>query len=194
MVKGVAARAACFAALAAACAFAASCGGAGSSGSPDAGIPALVPAVAPSSWRAARIPTGAVLAYPPSWRLAHGDPGTATAILSEGRDRIGGYLNVTARQGHETLANWPAFRVAHNAEEGERGGRLEGARTGVRFRTGRGSCVRDSYTTSTGVRYVELACLVRGRLASTVIVGAAPGRRWSVVAPTLARAIGAFTT
>jgi hypothetical protein len=54
--------------------------------------------------------------------------------------------------------------------------------------------VRDSYTTAAGVRYVELACIVRGRAATTVIVGAAPRARWSAVAPTLARSIAALIT
>jgi hypothetical protein len=199
-IGGAVAKGAVLGTLAACCAAAAGCGGsdggAGSASRPEAtgSVPALVPAAAPPSWRAARIPSGAVLAYPPSWRLARGDPGSATAILSDGRDRILGYLNLTPRQGRESLANWAAFRVAHNAEEGERDSRREGARSGVRFRTGRGSCVRDSYTTSAGVRYVELACLVLGRTTGTVIVGAAPSQRWPAVSPTLARAISALTT
>jgi hypothetical protein len=181
--------------LATVCAALAGCGGARTAETKaQGGIPRLAPALAPASWREARIPTGAVLAYPPRWKLARGDRGTATAILAGPRGRILGYLNITPRQGGESLANWPTFRVAHNAHEGERRGLREGVRTSIHFRTGSGSCVRDSYTTPTGVRYVELACLVRGAHASTVIVGAAPRPQWPAVAPILERAIAAFRT
>src|SRR5207248_6276522 len=48
-----------------------------SSGSPTASA-WLHATPAPTGWPVARIPTGAELAYPPSWRHSHGDPGTAT--------------------------------------------------------------------------------------------------------------------
>jgi hypothetical protein len=103
-------------------------------------------------------------------------------------------LNVTPRQGAETLANWPHFRVEHDADEGDRDVRPLEVGFGLRFRTGRGSCVRDSYTTVTHARYVEIACLVAGQRATSVIVGAAPPNAWSQVSPLLERAISAFET
>lgn len=154
----------------------------------------LQPAPAPTGWPAARIPAGAVMPYPVGWRRIHGDAGTATAVLQDPEDHFLGYLNLTPRQGTEALGSWAAFRTAHNAEEGDRAVRTLAAATGLRFRTGRGSCVRDAYTTSTGHRYIELACLVQGPRAASVIVGAAPPATWARTAPLIERAISALTT
>ncbi|HXR28326.1 MAG TPA: hypothetical protein VN772_02025 [Solirubrobacteraceae bacterium] len=132
--------------------------------------------------------------YPRGWQLTRGDRGTATAVAMDGHGHIAGYLNLTPRQSPETLSDWTSFRVRHNIEEGERDVRSEGSATGVRFRDARGSCVRDSYTTTTNARYTELACLVRGPVASAVIVGAAPPAEWSGVSPSLERALAALIT
>jgi hypothetical protein len=132
--------------------------------------------------------------YPPLWRPATSDRGTATAVLVDGRERYLGYLNVTPRQANETLPNWASFRTDHNMEEGDRNVRRLAAAGGLRFSTGRGSCIRDSYTTKTGARFIELACLVDGARASSVIVGAAPPQLWPKMAPVLERAISSFTT
>ncbi len=162
----------------------------------SAGIPLdlLHAAPAPARWRIVRIPTGAALHYPPGWRLVAGDAGTATAILPGPGDRIVGYLNVTPLQGGETLANWPGFRVHHNAKEGDREVKSEAVVRGVRVLGGDGTCVRDSYKTSSGARYIELACLLRGAVATSVVVGAAPPRAWGDVSPLLYRAIAGLTT
>jgi hypothetical protein len=152
------------------------------------------PAPAPANWQAATIPIGAVLAYPPGWTRVASDPGTATAIRADGRQRIAGYLNATPRQGSETLANWPQFRARHNAAEGDRAVTTEAAAYGVRFPTGSGSCVRDSYTTVSRARYVEIACLVAGTDAMSVIVAAATRADWTQLAPLLYRALSAFRT
>jgi hypothetical protein len=167
----------------------------GASGPTTAGVfPAVRPAAAPAAWGEAKIPTGAVLSYPPGWRLTRGDTGTATAVQLDGQGRIAGYLNLTPRQSRETLADWTGFRIRHNVEEGDRDVTREAVRDDVPFRRGRGACVRDGYTTVTGARYIELACLVTGARATSVIVGAAPPREWSRIAPTLERAIGALLT
>jgi hypothetical protein len=139
----------------------------------------------------ARITDGATMPYPPGWARIPGDQGTATAALLGARRMFLGYLNVTPRQGKETLPGWPTFRVRHNAKEGDRKVRTLAARLGVRFRRGHGSCVEDSYTTSIGTRYIELACLVAGPRASVVVVGAAPPSSWPRVGPLLAAAISA---
>jgi hypothetical protein len=154
----------------------------------------LRPAPAPAGWRSAAIPSGAVLSYPPDWTPAAGDRGTATAIRADARRRIVGYLNVTPRQGSETPANWPAFRVRHNAAEGDRAVTSEAATSGVRFLTGTGSCVRDSYTTASNARYIEIACLVAGARATSVIVAAATSAHWTQISPLLYRALSAFRT
>jgi hypothetical protein len=155
-------------------------------------FPALSAAAAPAGWTSTRIPTGAVLSYPPGWQRERADRGTATAVLLGADRAIIGYLNLTPRQSSETLANWPRFRVEHNRREGERAVTREAFARNVRFRAARGTCVRDSYTTTASVRFIELACIVRGAAAQSVIVGAAPSGQWARVSPILERAISAL--
>jgi hypothetical protein len=94
-------------------------------------------------------------------------------------DRFRGYLNLTPRQGTETLANWPSFRIQHlREEESSKDVRLIPSAHGLGFRSGRGSCVIDSYRTSR-TRYREIACLVAGTRTSSVLVGAAPSKTWA---------------
>jgi hypothetical protein len=150
------------------------------------------PMPTPSAWRTRPLPSGdASLSYPPGWRLIKTDPGTVTAARKSG-DRIVGYLNITPQSGDETLANWASFRPAHNREEGDHAVVTMASATGLRFRNGQGSCVKDGYTTSSNARYVEIACIVRGPQATTVIVGAAPPTLWSRFSPMLQRAISTF--
>jgi hypothetical protein len=53
--------------------------------------------------------------------------------------------------------------------------------------------VLDSYVTKVGARhYTELACLVQGSRASSVVVAAAPTANWSQAASLLERAIAAY--
>jgi hypothetical protein len=143
----------------------------------------------PEGWRLARIPSGAVLPYPPSWRSLHGDPGTATAALRRSDGAYLGYLNITPRQGEESLANWPSFRVEHNREEGDTDVKELAFARSLHFRTGHGTCIKDSYLGGTGDRYVEVACLIAGSRTSVVAVGAAPPSDWPKQAATLERAI-----
>ena len=159
----------------------------------------LQPAAVPAGWHSVPIANGATMPYPAAWRHVHGDAGTATAILGGGADadsgaRVSGYLNLTPLQGEETLANWARYRVEHNAGEGDRAIRTLAAASGLRFRTGVGSCVRDSYTTSSGAPYIEIACLVKGARATSVIVGATPPGAWTRVSPQLERAISSLST
>ncbi len=144
---------------------------------------------APPSWPVARIASGGALPYPPGWRRTPGDPGTATAVLLDANGRILGYLNLTPRQGDETLANWSSFRIAHNTQEGERSASRLSAATNLAFPTGRGSCVKDSYTTKTGSRYIEIACLVSGHQGLVVIVGAASPSAWPRLGGDISRAL-----
>jgi hypothetical protein len=151
----------------------------------------LRPASPPTGWNAARIQGGATLAYPPGWRPLKTDPGTASVALLGGGERIDGYLNATPSQGNETLADWSRFRPRHNQGEGDRSVRLVAATTTARFRSGRGACVIDTYTTSKA-KYREIACLVSGRGASAVVVAAAPIALWDEQAATLQRAVSSF--
>lgn len=185
-------------ALAAALVFA-GCGGAGSgTGSGTAkstgAFAWLSPAQPPAGWAVARLPSGrASLAYPPGWRSIESDPGTVSAALMGPHHQIRGYLNATPRQGAESLANWARFRTAHNRDEGDSALVSEAAATGLRFRTGSGSCVIDRYAT-VSAHYREIACLVQGAHASTVIVGAALPGDWARLAPQIQRSISSFAT
>jgi hypothetical protein len=151
----------------------------------------LRPGPPPTGWKVARIPRGSALAYPPRWRPIKTDRGTATVALLGGGERIDGYLNATPEQGSETLANWSHFRVNHNRGEGSRDVLLVASANDLRFRSGRGSCVIDSYTTSKAA-YREIACLVAGPNSSAVVVAAAPAELWHDQAATLQRAVSGF--
>src|SRR5580700_1735806 len=151
----------------------------------------LRPAMAPTGWNVARTQGGAALAYPPGWTPIKTDPGTASVALLAGGRRIDGYLNATPRQGTETLADWSRFRPAHNQDEGDRGLRFLAATTTARFRSGRGACVIDTYTTAKA-SYHEIACLVSGGGSSAVVVAAAPTALWNQQARTLERAVSSF--
>lgn len=154
----------------------------------------LRPQRPPGDWKLVRIRNGAELAYPPTWRPQHGDPGTATAVLLRPDGAYLGYLNLTPQQGDETLADWSSFRPDHNRNEGDRAVTRLAAATGLRFPTGTGSCVKDAYTTDIGARFIEIACLVAGARADSVIVGAAPPDAWRRTSATLERAIASVQT
>jgi hypothetical protein len=152
----------------------------------------LRPASPPAGWHVARIPDGAALAYPPGWRAIKTDPGSASVALRGNDGRIDGYLNVTPKQGAETLANWSRFRPQKNREEGARKVRLLAATRAARFGSARSSCVIDDYTTSL-TTYEEIACLVSGPGSSNVLVAAAPSRLWDQRSAVLERAVSSFT-
>ena len=165
------------------------------SGSPRTAAPRgafswLRPAAAPAGWQHATTPSGASVAFPPGWHTIRTDAGTISAAPRGSAGVFGGYLNATPQSGPETLANWRSFRVAHVAGEGARRVRLEASASGLRFATGQGSCVIDSYSTS-AARFREIACIVAGS-HTTVIVAAAPVARWAQVAPQLERAVASF--
>jgi hypothetical protein len=150
----------------------------------------LKPASSPSGWKVARTQAGAMLAYPPGWTPIKTDRGTASVALLGDGERIDGYLNATPRQGTETLADWSRVRPQHNQGEGDRSVRLLATTTTARFRSGRGACVIDTYTTSKA-NYREIACLVSGP-SSSVVVAAAPNVLWDQQAATLQRAVASF--
>ncbi len=155
----------------------------------------LQPEAAPQAWRTLRLPgSDGGLSAPASWAPARSDPGTKTLVERGPSGGIVGYLNATPRQGDENAADWAGFRVAHNRGEGDRDVRLLASARDLPFRSATGSCVIDSYLTSSGIRYREIACLVAGRSSTTVIVAAAPPSRWHSEGSLLQRAINAFTT
>jgi hypothetical protein len=152
----------------------------------------LHPASAPAGWPVVRIADGAALAYPPGWRAIKTDPGTASVALRGSGGLIDGYLNVTPKQGAETLANWSRFRPRKNREEGARKVSLLAAIRAAQFGSARSSCVIDQYTTSL-TTYEEIACLVSGSGSSNVVVAAAPTRVWRERSAVLERAVAGFT-
>jgi hypothetical protein len=181
-------------------------GGSGSSPTPAASAPSysqagarafawLRPSPPPLGWQQSRMPGGAArLAYPPGWRSIRSDPGTVSAALRAGTGEIRGYLNATPQQGAETLANWSSFRLDHNRDEGDLNVTPVASATDLRFRGAHGSCVTDTYSSSTEHRYHEIACIVAGAGATTVVVGAAPPDQWQQQGPAIERALSSFLT
>lgn len=153
----------------------------------------LRPAPVPSGWQMGVTRSGARLAYPANWRAIQTDRGTVSAAPARPGGSFAGYLNATPLGGDETLANWSRFRVTHVAEEGARRVRLEATATALRFRAGHGSCVIDSYSTIRA-RFREIACIVAGARATTVVVAAAPAAAWARQSAVLERAVAGFTT
>jgi hypothetical protein len=151
----------------------------------------LHPASPPAGWNVARTTAGATLPYPPGYTPIKTDPGTSSVALLGGDGELDAYLNLTPTQGSETLANWSRFRPDHNRSEGDRDVRVLAAARALTFRSGHGSCVIDTYTTSRST-YREIACLVSGPRTSAVVVAAAPAALWNRHAATLQRAVSGF--
>jgi hypothetical protein len=174
----------------------AACGSSGPSAvSRPAAFSWLRPSTAPRAWHASRLPDGAALmVYPLGFRPIRSDPGTVSAADRAAGGAIRGYLNATPQQGAETLANWSSFRLDHNRDEGDLNVEAIASAANLRFRAGKGSCVIDTYTSSTGHAYREIACIVAGARATTVIVGAAPPAQWQTQGPAIERAISSFLT
>jgi hypothetical protein len=149
---------------------------------------------APPGWHRARLPDGAaVLAFPPSMHLIAGDAGEVSAARLSAAGAFLLYLNSTPKQGAETLANWPAFRVRHQRREDASSVRMLAASHGVRFLGGTGTCVVDAYVTRVHANhFTELACFVRGRTGASVIVAASPTASWAGGADLLFRAVAAY--
>ena len=150
----------------------------------------LDPGMPPAAWKVARTSGGSTFAYPPGWQAIKTDAGTASVALLRGK-RIEAYVNATPEQGKETLSNWSRFRPEHVRGEGARDVRVLASTRDAPFRSGRGSCVIDTYTTSKA-SYREIACLVPGARASAVVVAAAPVGLWGREAPALERAVTSF--
>jgi hypothetical protein len=155
-------------------------------------LPAARPA--PAGWLRAALPGGrAVLAYPASMHPVTTDAGTVSAAEISRTGQYLLYLNVTPRQGTESLRNWVEFRLYHQREEETHAVRELAAQTGVRFLGGTGACVTDAYVTKIEAHhFTEIACFVRGHTSATVIVAAAPTADWASAAPVLRRAVSGY--
>jgi hypothetical protein len=135
---------------------------------------------APGAWRHASLAgRRATLSYPGWLRPMHGDPGTVTVGSTTRSGRVQVYLNVTPEQGGETLRNWTEFRPEHLREDGQYAVHLDAVSPRLRFRGGTGRCVIDSYTTKIhNNHYDEIACIVQGAHATSVLVAATPAAAW----------------
>jgi hypothetical protein len=152
------------------------------------------PGSPPAAWLRAHLPgQRATLSYPNSLRPVHGDHGTVTV----GRDSRSGavlvYLNVTPRQGDETLRNWPSFRLDHLRGDGETAVHVDGVSPALAFRGGRGRCVIDNYITKIhSNHYQEIACFVQGAHAASVLVAATSTGTWRVYRPLLDQVVSTY--
>jgi hypothetical protein len=169
-------------------------------GGPEMGLAARGPGLAwfrarpaPPGWRQATLPAGGgVLSFPPSLSAMPGDAGTVTRGLTRS-GAVLVYLNVTPRQGDETLRGWARFRLEHLCDDDARSARLDSEAAGLAFRDGRGSCVIDDYLTRAGAhRYREIACYVQGAHASTVLVAATPAADWARYGRQLEQAVDSY--
>jgi len=133
------------------------------------------------------------LFYPGGWSRIPGDGGTVNASLRDAAGIYRGYLNVTPREGSERTGNWASFRMRRNHAEGDRQVQELVAAEGLRLRGAQGSCVIDDYSSRVGSHpYREVACIVAGRRATSVFVGAALQRDWPALGPVVERAASAF--
>ena len=164
-------------------------GGGGNSGI----LNQLVPGPAPADWIRVTTPAGtAVLSYPPSFTPVRTDPGTVSVATGAGSPIYQGYLNVTPRQGAETLRGFTAFRLDHLGDEDTNVHEITSAGR-VAFQGAVGSCVNDDYRTRVGHNhYEEIACFVAGADDEYVVVAAALYADWGRLAPTLREAVEGF--
>ena len=159
-----------------------------------AGFAWFRPGAAPAAWLRASLPgQHATLFYPNSLRPMPGDHGTVTV----GRDSRSGavlvYLNVTPRQGDETLQDWPGFRLAHLRDDGTTWVHLDDVSPSLYFRGGQGRCVIDNYTTKIhSNHYQEIACFVQGTHAASVLVAATSTGTWRAYQPLLDQVVSSY--
>jgi hypothetical protein len=152
---------------------------------------------APASWLQASLAgQSGVLSYPGTLRPMSGDAGTVTYGLNTRAGAALIYLNVTPRQGGETLRNWPDFRTEHLREDGETEVRIDATSGTLSFRGGQGRCVLDDYTTKIhNNHYREIACYVQGTTgahAASVLIAATRAVTWARYGTLLERVVNGY--
>jgi len=152
------------------------------------------PGGAPGAWRRASLGgRGATLSYPGALRPMHGDRGTVTVGRSARSGAVLVYLNVTPKQGDETLGNWTDFRLEHLREDGQSAVHLDGVSPALHFRGGPGRCVIDNYTTKIhNNSYDEIACIVHGAHATSVLVAATSAAAWQAQRGLLEKVVSSY--
>ena len=159
-----------------------------------AGFTWFRPGSPPAAWLRAGLPgQHAALFYPNSLRPMPGDHGTVTVGRNSRSGTVLVYLNVTPRQGDETLRDWPGFRVAHLRDDGTTGVHLDSVSPSLRFHGGQGRCVIDTYTTKIhSNHYQEIVCFVQGAHAASVLVAATTTGTWRAYQPLLDQVVSTY--
>ena len=159
-----------------------------------AGFTWFRPGSPPAAWLRASLPgQRAALFYPNSLRPMPGDHGTVTVGRNSRSGTVLVYLNVTPRQGDETLRDWPGFRLAHLRDDGTTGVHLDSVSPSLHFHGGQGRCVIDTYTTKIhSNHYQEIACFVQGTHAASVLVAATSTGTWRAYQPLLDRVVSTY--
>lgn len=163
-------------------------------GAAPAGFGWFRPGPTPPGWvRAGLRARQAVLTYPRYLQPLSSDSGTASVGLLSPAGATLVYLNVTPRQGAETIRDWPAFRLSHLREEGNTAVRLDATSATLPFHGGNGRCVVDDYTTRVhSNHYREIACFVRGTRAASVLIAATPTTTWARYGALLERVVNGY--
>jgi hypothetical protein len=154
----------------------------------------LKPMVEPAGWKLLIPPSGSsLLWYPPFMQPVKGDPYSVSAHFKDASGVTLLYLNAGPKNGGEQMKGWPAFRIDHLREERNRQVHEESSASGVPFRGGKGTCVRDHYTTRlANYHYREISCFVQGGTEASVIVVAALVSAWPKYEAQIQRALEAW--
>jgi hypothetical protein len=104
-----------------------------------------------------------------------------------------GYLNVTPRQGPETLQDWAAFRLTHLRGDNAASVREDAMVQSVRTTAAMRSCVIDDYATTVGHhQFHEVSCYVMRGSVGSVVVATTPWGDPAHVWTQLERAVAAY--
>ncbi len=152
---------------------------------------------APGLWKVEELPDRtAKMSLPPEATPAQADPGSVSAEITSPSAGLLVYFNATPKQGDESVATWPEFRLDHLVDENGEPAQKLSSRTGMAFRGGQGSCVEDTYRTrdSEGGThdYREIACFVEGARGGSVLVVATPPQAWDAYSSVVQQAVDAY--
>jgi hypothetical protein len=148
----------------------------------------------PATWSRLTVPSGlGTLPSPPGFRTVDGDPGTLSVALRNSAGTYLGYLNVTPRQGPETLTDWTAFRLTHLRGDAAVSVHEDAMVQSVRTAAAMRSCVIDDYVTTVGHhQFHEVGCYVMKGSVGSVVVATTPSGDPAHVWTQLERAVAAY--
>ena len=148
----------------------------------------------PATWSRLTVPSGlGTLPSPPGFRTVGGDPGTLSVALRNSAGTYLGYLNVTPRQGPETLQDWAAFRLTHLRGDAAVSVHEDAMVQSVRTAAAMRSCVIDDYVTTVGHhQFHEVGCYVMKGSVGSVVVATTPSGDPAHVWTQLERAVAAY--